>query len=118
MSSYKPKIFAQCCKFLRVQTMAEAMQLINDTNKATALYYTRDGEAARYSLTNSSGHVGQHFHCQCLWLTKALGGWKRSLFGIFYVRPDGVRSLPVAKPLPNAASSECVKVRILYATLG
>ncbi|KIT68101.1 methylmalonate-semialdehyde dehydrogenase, partial [Staphylococcus aureus] len=60
MSSYKAEIFGPVLQVIRVNTMQEAMQLINahEYGNGTCIY-TRDGEAARYFSDNIQvGMVG------------------------------------------------------------
>ena len=94
MSSYQAEIFGPVLQVLRVQTMAEAMQLINDHEYGNGTcIYTRDGEAARYFADNIQvGMVGINIPLPVPVAYQSFGGWKRSLFGdLFMYGPDGVR---------------------------
>ena len=94
MSSYQAEIFGPVLQVLRVQTMAEAMQLINDHEYGNGTcIYTCDGEAARYFADNIQvGMVGINIPLPVPVAYQSFGGWKRSLFGdLFMYGPDGVR---------------------------
>lgn len=94
MASYQAEIFGPVLQVLRVNTMAEAMQLINDHEYGNGTcIYTRDGEAARYFADNIQvGMVGINIPLPVPVAYQSFGGWKRSLFGdLFMYGPDGVR---------------------------
>lgn len=94
MKSYQEEIFGPVLQVLRVATMQEAMQLINDHEYGNGTcIYTRDGEAARYFSNNIQvGMVGVNVPLPVPVAYHSFGGWKRSLFGDLYAYgPDGVR---------------------------
>lgn len=94
MTSYKEEIFGPVLQVLRVNSMQEAMQLINahEYGNGTCIY-TRDGEAARYfSDAIQVGMVGINVPLPVPVSYHSFGGWKRSLFGDLHAYgPDGVR---------------------------
>lgn len=94
MTSYKEEIFGPVLQVLRVNSMQEAMQLINahEYGNGTCIY-TRDGEAARYfSDYIQVGMVGINVPLPVPVSYHSFGGWKRSLFGDLHAYgPDGVR---------------------------
>lgn len=94
MTSYQEEIFGPVLQVLRVNTMQEAMQLINDHpyGNGTCIY-TRDGEAARYFSDHIQvGMVGINVPLPVPVAYHSFGGWKRSLFGdLNAYGPDGVR---------------------------
>lgn len=94
MDSYQAEIFGPVLQVIRVQSMEEAMQLINDHEYGNGTcIYTRDGEAARYFADNIQvGMVGVNIPLPVPVAYQSFGGWKRSLFGdLFMYGPDGVR---------------------------
>ncbi|MCH7382674.1 CoA-acylating methylmalonate-semialdehyde dehydrogenase [Acinetobacter dispersus] len=94
MTSYQQEIFGPVLQVMRVDTMQEAMQLINDHEYGNGTcIYTRDGEAARYFSNNIQvGMVGINVPLPVPVAYHSFGGWKRSLFGDLYAYgPDGVR---------------------------
>lgn len=94
MKSYQEEIFGPVLQIVRVATMQEAMQLINDHEYGNGTcIYTRDGEAARYFTSNIQvGMVGVNVPLPVPVAYHSFGGWKRSLFGDLYAYgPDGVR---------------------------
>tara|TARA_R110001606_G_scaffold104116_5_gene227529 strand:- start:2381 stop:3877 length:1497 start_codon:yes stop_codon:yes gene_type:complete len=94
MTSYQEEIFGPVLQVMRVQTMEQAMQLINDHEYGNGTcIYTRDGEAARYFTDHIMvGMVGINVPLPVPVAYHSFGGWKRSLFGDLYAYgPDGVR---------------------------
>jgi len=94
MDSYRAEIFGPVLQVIRVKTMDEAMQLINDHEYGNGTcIYTRDGEAARYfSDRIQVGMVGINVPLPVPVASHSFGGWKRSLFGDLHAYgPDGVR---------------------------
>ena len=113
MDSYKSEIFGPVLQVMRVNTMEEAMQLINDHEYGNGTcIYTRDGEAARYFSDHIKvGMVGINIPLPVPVASQSFGGWKRSLFGdLFMYGPDGVRFFPRRKTItqrwPSAAIRE------------
>lgn len=94
MKSYKEEIFGPVLQVIRVDTMQEAMNLIDthEYGNGTCIY-TRDGEAARYFSDHIKvGMVGINIPLPVPVAYHSFGGWKRSLFGDLYAYgPDGVR---------------------------
>ncbi|MEY8252096.1 MAG: aldehyde dehydrogenase family protein, partial [Colwellia sp.] len=94
MVSYKEEIFGPVLQVVRVQTMQQAMDLINDHEYGNGTcIFTRDGEAARYFSDNIQvGMVGINVPLPVPVAYHSFGGWKRSLFGDLHAYgPDGVR---------------------------
>ncbi|WP_115720412.1 CoA-acylating methylmalonate-semialdehyde dehydrogenase [Gallaecimonas mangrovi] len=94
MDSYQAEIFGPVLQVVRVNTMEEAMQLINDHEYGNGTcIYTRDGEAARYFSDNILvGMVGINVPLPVPVAYHSFGGWKRSLFGDLHAYgPDGAR---------------------------
>lgn len=94
MLSYKEEIFGPVLQVVRVNTMQEAMDLVNahEYGNGTCIF-TRDGEAARYFSDNIlAGMVGINVPLPVPVAYHSFGGWKRSLFGDLHAYgPDGVR---------------------------
>ncbi|WP_133013277.1 CoA-acylating methylmalonate-semialdehyde dehydrogenase [Marinomonas flavescens] len=94
MDSYQQEIFGPVLQVVRVDTMEEAMQLINDHEYGNGTcIFTRDGEAARYfSDKIEVGMVGINVPLPVPVAYHSFGGWKRSLFGDLHAYgPDAVR---------------------------
>ncbi len=94
MTSYQQEIFGPVLQVMRVNTMQEAMQLINEHEYGNGTcIYTRDGEAARYFSSHIQvGMVGINVPLPVPVAYHSFGGWKRSLFGDLHAYgPDGVR---------------------------
>lgn len=94
MTIYQEEIFGPVLSVVRVDTLEQAIQLINDHEygNGTAIF-TESGRAARLFQENVLvGMIGVNvpipvpmaFHC--------FGGWKRSIFGPLNMHgPDGIR---------------------------
>ncbi len=94
MVSYKEEIFGPVLQVVRVETMQEAMALIDahEYGNGTCIF-TRDGEAARYFTDNIQvGMVGINVPLPVPVSYHSFGGWKRSLFGDLHAYgPDSVK---------------------------
>ena len=94
MKIYQDEIFGPVLCVVRVDTMREAMDLIDqhEYGNGTCIF-TRDGEAARYFSDNIKvGMVGVNVPLPVPVAYHSFGGWKRSLFGDLYAYgPDAVR---------------------------
>lgn len=94
MTSYQQEIFGPVLQIIRVETMQEAMDLIDNHEYGNGTcIYTRDGEAARYFSDHIKvGMVGINVPLPVPVAYHSFGGWKRSLFGDLYAYgPDGAR---------------------------
>jgi malonate-semialdehyde dehydrogenase (acetylating)/methylmalonate-semialdehyde dehydrogenase len=94
MDSYQAEIFGPVLQVMRVDTMQEAMDIINDHEYGNGTcIFTRDGEAARYfSDQILVGMVGINVPLPVPVAYHSFGGWKRSLFGDLHAYgPDAVR---------------------------
>ncbi|TXI69715.1 MAG: CoA-acylating methylmalonate-semialdehyde dehydrogenase, partial [Limnohabitans sp.] len=94
MTIYREEIFGPVLCIVRVNSLEDAMQLINDHEygNGTCLF-TRDGEAARLFCDEIEvGMVGINVPLPVPVSYHSFGGWKRSLFGDLHAYgPDGVR---------------------------
>ncbi|AIR89365.1 CoA-acylating methylmalonate-semialdehyde dehydrogenase [Pseudomonas cremoricolorata] len=94
MSIYKEEIFGPVLCVVRVQSLEQAMHLINDHEYGNGTcIFTRDGEAARLFCDEIEvGMVGVNVPLPVPVAYHSFGGWKRSLFGDLHAYgPDGVR---------------------------
>ena len=94
MTIYQEEIFGPVLGVMRVDTLQEAMNLIDahEYGNGTCIF-TRDGEAARYFSDNIQvGMVGVNVPLPVPVAYHSFGGWKRSLFGdLSAYGPDAVR---------------------------
>ncbi|WFM70497.1 CoA-acylating methylmalonate-semialdehyde dehydrogenase [Halomonas sp. CKK8] len=94
MRIYQEEIFGPVLCVVRVNSLDDAMQLINDHEygNGTCLF-TRDGEAARrFTDGIEVGMVGVNVPLPVPVAYHSFGGWKRSLFGDLHAYgPDAVR---------------------------
>ncbi|AUF94779.1 malonate-semialdehyde dehydrogenase (acetylating)/methylmalonate-semialdehyde dehydrogenase [Pseudomonas sp. BIGb0278] len=94
MRIYKEEIFGPVLCVVRVDSLEQAMQLINDHEYGNGTcIFTRDGEAARLFCDEIEvGMVGVNVPLPVPVAYHSFGGWKRSLFGDLHAYgPDGVR---------------------------
>src|SRR3546814_11597772 len=82
MRIYKEEIFGPVLCIVRVNSLEEAMQLINDHEYGNGTcIFTRDGEAARLFCDEIEvGMVGVNVPLPVPVAYHSFGGWKRSLF--------------------------------------
>jgi malonate-semialdehyde dehydrogenase (acetylating) / methylmalonate-semialdehyde dehydrogenase len=83
MDVYRDEIFGPVLVILRVDTLDEALQLIDDCEYGNgAAIFTRSGAAARrFQSEVSAGMVGINVPIPVPVSSFSFGGWKRSLFG-------------------------------------
>ena len=94
MKIYQEEIFGPVLGIVRVHSLDEAMQLINDHEYGNGTcIFTRDGEAARHFTDHIQvGMVGVNVPLPVPVAYHSFGGWKRSLFGDLHAYgPDAVR---------------------------
>jgi len=113
MRIYKEEIFGPVLCIVRVNSLEEAMKLINDHEYGNGTcIFTRDGEAARLFCDEIEvGMVGVNVPLPVPVAYHSFGGWKRSLFGDLHAYgPDGVRFYTRRKAItqrwPQRASHE------------
>ncbi len=116
MRIYKEEIFGPVLCIVRVNSLEDAMQLINahEYGNGTCIF-TRDGEAARLFCDEIEvGMVGVNVPLPVPVSYHSFGGWKRSLFGDLHAYgPDGVRFYTRKKAItqrwPKRASHEAAQ---------
>ncbi|MFT0869737.1 CoA-acylating methylmalonate-semialdehyde dehydrogenase [Pseudomonas sp. CAM1A] len=113
MRIYKEEIFGPVLCVVRVSSLEQAMQLINEHEYGNGTcIFTRDGEAARLFCDEIEvGMVGVNVPLPVPVAYHSFGGWKRSLFGDLHAYgPDGVRFYTRRKAItqrwPQRASHE------------
>lgn len=118
MDSYKNEIFGPVLQVICVDTMQEAMDLINDHEYGNGTcIFTRDGEAARYFIDNILvGMVGINVPLPVPVSYHSFGGWKRSLFGDLHAYgPDAVRFYTRRKTITQRWPSAGVREGVQFA---
>jgi len=112
MTCYKEEIFGPVLVVVRVSSMEEAMQMINEHEYGNGTcIFTRDGEAARYFSDNIKvGMVGINVPLPVPVAYHSFGGWKRSLFGDLHAYgPDAVRFYTKRKTITQRWPSSGVR---------
>ena len=116
MTIYTDEIFGPVLCIVRVNSLEDAMQLINahEYGNGTCIF-TRDGESARLFCDEIEvGMVGVNVPLPVPVAYHSFGGWKRSLFGdLNAYGPDGVRFYTKRKSItqrwPQRASHEAAQ---------
>ncbi|SDT43446.1 CoA-acylating methylmalonate-semialdehyde dehydrogenase [Actinoplanes derwentensis] len=94
MTVYTDEIFGPVLSVVRVDTYAEAVELVNanEYGNGTAIF-TRDGGAARqFQFDVNAGMVGVNVPIPVPVAYYSFGGWKASLFGDSHMYgPDGIQ---------------------------
>nr|CAA6802071.1 MAG: Methylmalonate-semialdehyde dehydrogenase (EC [uncultured Thiotrichaceae bacterium] len=118
MDSYKEEIFGPVLQVIRVDTMQEAMDLIDahEYGNGTCIF-TRDGEAARYFTDNIQvGMVGVNVPLPVPVSYHSFGGWKRSLFGdLSAYGPDAIKFYTRRKTVTQRWPSAGVREGVSFA---
>ncbi|WP_445941033.1 CoA-acylating methylmalonate-semialdehyde dehydrogenase [Pseudomonas sp.] len=116
MTIYTDEIFGPVLCIVRVGSLEQAMQLINDHEYGNGTcIFTRDGESARLFCDEIEvGMVGVNVPLPVPVAYHGFGGWKRSLFGDLHAYgPDGVRFYTRKKAItqrwPQRASHEAAQ---------
>ena len=118
MDSYKTEIFGPVLQVLRVDTMEEAMALIDNHEYGNGTcIFTCDGEAARcFSDNIQVGMVGINVPLPVPAAYHSFGGWKNSLFGDLHAYgPDAVRFYTKRKTVTQRWPSAGVREGIRFA---
>jgi malonate-semialdehyde dehydrogenase (acetylating)/methylmalonate-semialdehyde dehydrogenase len=100
MSVYTDEIFGPVLTVLRVDTLDEAIELINANNYANGVaIFTSSGQAAReFQRRVQVGMIGVNVPIPVPMAFYSFGGWKDSLFGDHHIHgPEGVRFYTRAK---------------------
>ena len=117
MESYKEEIFGPVLQVVRVQTMQQAMDLIDahEYGNGTCIF-TRDGEAARYFSDNIQvGMVGINVPLPVPVAYHSFGGWKRLLFGDLHAYgPDALRFYTKRKTITQRWPSAGIREGALF----
>ncbi len=121
MKAYEEEIFGPVLCVVRVNSMQEAMTLIDDHEfgNGTCLF-TRDGEAARYFTDNIKvGMVGVNVPLPVPVASHSFCGWKRSAFGDHGMYgPDSVHFFTRRKTITQRWPSSGVREGIQYSFPG
>jgi malonate-semialdehyde dehydrogenase (acetylating)/methylmalonate-semialdehyde dehydrogenase len=100
MTIYRDEIFGPVLIVLRVETLEEAIRLVNVNPYAngTAVFTASGGAARRFAEEIQVGMVGVNVPIPVPVAFHSFGGWKNSLFGDLHVHgEDGVRFYTRAK---------------------
>lgn len=104
MDVYRDEIFGPVLVIVRVTSLNEAIDLINDNNWAngTAIF-TSSGRAARvFQRSVQVGMVGVNVPIPVPMAFHSFGGWKQSLFGAHHIHgPEGVAFYTRAKAVTS-----------------
>ncbi len=117
MRIYQEEIFGPVLAIVRVESLAEAMTLIDahEYGNGTCIF-TRDGEAARHFTDRIQvGMVGVNVPLPVPVAYQSFGGWKRSLFGdLAAYGPDGVRFYTRRKTITQRWPSSALREKAVF----
>jgi malonate-semialdehyde dehydrogenase (acetylating)/methylmalonate-semialdehyde dehydrogenase len=117
MSIYTDEIFGPVLVVVRVDSLQDAIDLINrhEYGNGTCIF-TRDGEAARYFCDQIQvGMVGVNVPLPVPVSYHSFGGWKRSLFGdLSAYGPDAIRFYTRRKTITQRWPSSGVREGVVY----
>ncbi len=94
MTIYKEEIFGPVLSVLRVNTLDDAIKMVNDCPYAngTAIFTASGGAARKFETEIEVGMVGVNVPIPVPMAFFSFGGWKQSIFGDYSVHGmDGVR---------------------------
>lgn len=94
MACYDVEIFGPVLNVVRVDTYAEAIQLINDNpfGNGTAIFTQNGGAARQFQFDVEVGMVGINVPIPVPVSYYSFGGWKNSLFGDLHMYgPEGIQ---------------------------
>ena len=113
MDAYRDEIFGPVLSVVRVESYAEALQLVNDNPYGNGVaLFTRDGGVARqFQFDVSVGMVGINVPIPVPVAYYSFGGWKNSLFGDRHIYgPEGIdfytRTKAVTSRWPDPKTSK------------
>ncbi len=112
MRIYREEIFGPVLCVLRVQSLQEAMRLVDEHEYGNGTcIFTRDGGSARYFTDNIKvGMVGVNVPLPVPVASHSFGGWKRSLFGdLSAYGPDSIRFYTRRKTISQRWPSDSVE---------
>jgi malonate-semialdehyde dehydrogenase (acetylating)/methylmalonate-semialdehyde dehydrogenase len=113
MSIYRDEIFGPVLAIVRVETLDDAIRLINESSFAngTAIFTASGGAARRFQREVEVGMIGVNVPIPVPMAYYSFGGWKDSLFGDHHIHgAEGVRFYTRAKAItarwPNEEALE------------
>jgi malonate-semialdehyde dehydrogenase (acetylating)/methylmalonate-semialdehyde dehydrogenase len=121
MSIYKDEIFGPVLSVVRVDTLEDAIKLVNNCPYAngTAIFTASGGAARRFETEIEVGMVGVNVPIPVPMAFFSFGGWKASLFGDYSVHGmDGVRFYTRPKVVTTRWTTTEVGPRLNMPTLG
>ncbi len=112
MECYRDEIFGPVLGVVRVDTFAQALQLVDENpfGNGAAIFTSDGGAARRFAREAKAGMIGVNVPIPVPVAYHSFGGWKSSLFGdVHMYGPEGVRFYTRAKAVttrwPDPASS-------------
>jgi len=100
MSIYRDEIFGPVLVIVRVETLDDAIRLINENSFAngTAIFTSSGGAARKFQREVEVGMIGVNVPIPVPMAYYSFGGWKDSLFGDHHIHgAEGVRFYTRAK---------------------
>ena len=117
MSIYRDEIFGPVLVIVRVDTLGDAIRLINESSFAngTAIFTASGGAARRFQREVEVGMIGVNVPIPVPMAYYSFGGWKDSLFGDHHVHgAEGIRFYTRAKAVTTRWPEEDVPERSMH----
>lgn len=109
MRIYQDEIFGPVLSVVRVNSLAEAIELVNghEYGNGTSIFTTNGNSARTFQENIKVGMVGVNIPIPVPMAFHSFGGWKRSIFGPLNMHgPDGVRFFTRMKTVTSRWSSD------------
>jgi len=109
MSIYRDEIFGPVLAIIRVDTLDDAIRLINENSFAngTAIFTSSGGAARKFQREVQVGMIGVNVPIPVPMAYHSFGGWKDSLFGDHHIHgPEGFRFYTRAKAVTTRWPAE------------
>jgi malonate-semialdehyde dehydrogenase (acetylating) / methylmalonate-semialdehyde dehydrogenase len=117
MSIYRDEIFGPVLVIVRVDTIDEAISLINENSFAngTAIFTSSGGAARKFQREIEVGMIGVNVPIPVPMSYYSFGGWKDSLFGDHHVHgAEGIRFYTRAKAVTTRWPEEAALERSMH----
>jgi malonate-semialdehyde dehydrogenase (acetylating) / methylmalonate-semialdehyde dehydrogenase len=119
MSIYRDEIFGPVLAVVRVDTLDEAIKLINENSFAngTAIFTSSGGAARKFQREIQVGMIGVNVPIPVPMAYYSFGGWKDSLFGDHHIHgAEGIRFYTRAKAVTTRWPAEDVIADMQFPT--
>ena len=117
MSIYRDEIFGPVLVVVRVDTLDEAIELINESSFAngTAIFTSSGAAARKFEREVEVGMIGVNVPIPVPMAYYSFGGWKDSLFGDHHIHgAEGIRFYTRAKAVTTRWPEEAASAQHMH----